>query len=74
MNFAASGTFCHFLAEKWDFYRVTDSRLIFENKQYTNDVKKTHLTFIEIFSKSNGIFIGLVEDVEVTPEHQLESV
>ena len=27
-------------AKKWDLYRVTDNRLFFGNKQYSNDVKK----------------------------------
>ena len=40
--------FSLFWAKKCDFYRVTDTRLYFGNKQYPNDVQKPYLTFIAI--------------------------
>ena len=51
--------FALFGVQKRDFYKVTETRFFFGNKQYPNDVKETYLTFIAIFSRSKAIFSGL---------------
>lgn len=63
-NFTVLRPSCLFWFQKWAFWRVTDTQLLFGNKQYPNDVKKTYLTFIAICSRVNCYIFGLLRNRE----------